>query len=161
MMEDKNHVNPQVGHVNTPWSKPSKAIITSPERWIDSKHEPEGTGRLLIVTDDVEGKRSCGSFHTGFHIWEDTLRREMNTIIKKYSGYVECWDDVSNMPLDAKLMRAARDLEMGFFRNMGAWAEKLPKATVKARGGRVIRGRWSDTNKGDSAAPDYRVQRWY
>ena len=46
------------------------------------------------------------------------MRREMNTIIEKYSGHVECWDDVSNVPLDVKLMRAARDSEMEFFRKM-------------------------------------------
>jgi hypothetical protein len=146
------------GHVNTPWSKPSKTIITFPEHWIDSKHEPEGTGRLLMVTDDVEGKRSCVSVHTGFNIGEDTLRREMKTIIEKYSGYVECWDDVSIMPLDVKLMRAGRDLEMEFFRNIGVWSETHPKATVKGRGGRVIQGRWVDTNNGDPTAPDYRAR---
>ena len=92
------------------------------------------------------------------HIGEDTLRRETNTIIEKYSGYVECWEDVSNMPLDVKLMRPARNSEMEFFRNMGVWPETLPKATVKARCGRVIQGRWVDTNKGDSTAPDYRAR---
>ena len=91
------HVKPPAGHVNIPWSERSKTITTFPEHWIDSKHEPEGAGRLLIVADDVEGKRSCGSLHTGFNVWEDTLRREMNTIIEKYSGCVECWDDVSNI----------------------------------------------------------------
>ena len=35
---------------------------------------------------------------------------------------------------------------------------EAPKATVKGRGGKVIRGRWVDTNKGDSTAPDYRAR---
>ena len=52
------------------------------------------------------------------------MRRKMNTTIEKYSGYVECWDDVSNMPLDVKLMRAARGLEMELFKSMGIWWTK-------------------------------------
>ena len=118
---DKTPRNILVGHANTPWSKPSQIITTIPELRIDSKHEPEGTGRLYIVTDYVEGKWSCGFCHTGFKDGEATLRCKMNTIIQKYSGYVECWDDVSNMPLDVKLMRAARYLEMELFGKMGAW----------------------------------------
>ena len=101
---------------------------------------------------------SCGYFFSGFNDEEATLRRGINTIIVMYSGYAECWDDVSNMPLDVKPMRVARDLEMEFFRKMGAWSETLPKATVKVRGGRVIQGRWVDTNKGDSTATDYRAR---
>ena len=27
------------------------------------------------------------------------MRREMSTIIEKYSGYAECWDDVTGAPL--------------------------------------------------------------
>ena len=61
------------------------------------------------------------AFHTGFNDGEATLRREMNTLIVKCSGYLECWDDVSSMPLDIKLMRAARDLEMQLSRKMGVW----------------------------------------
>ena len=41
------------------------------------------------------------------------------------------------MPLDIKLMRAARDLEMDCLRKMEVWPEKLAKATFKARGGMV------------------------
>ena len=62
------------------------------------------------------------------------------------------------MPLNTKLMRAARDLEIDFFKKMGAWLETLHKATVKARGGKVIQGRWVDTSKGDSTAPDCRAR---
>ena len=73
----------------------------------------------------------------------------MDSLVEKYSGYVECWDDVSNAPLDVKLLRAARAIDMDFFEKMGVWAERLPKAIAKARGGKIIQGRWVDTNKGD------------
>ena len=51
----------------------------------------------------------------------------MNTIIEKYSGYDVCWDAVSNMPPDVKLMRAARDLEMEFFRLKGFSLRRFPR----------------------------------
>ena len=35
---------------------------------------------------------------------------------------------------------------------------RLPREMAKARGGKIIRGRWVDTNKGDSAVPDYRAR---
>ena len=71
---------------------------------------------------------------------------------------MECWDDVTNARLDVKLMRAARALEMQFFEKMGVWAERLPRHVAKARGGKIIEGRWVDTNKGDSSCPDYRAR---
>ena len=41
---------------------------------------------------------------------------------------------------------------------MGVWAERLPKHVAKSRGGKIIKGRWVDTNKGDSTKPDYRAR---
>ena len=69
--------------------------------------------------------------YSGFHVGEDTFRREMNTIIEKYSGYVECWGDVSNMPLDVKLMRAARDSEMELFRKWEFARRHFPRRRSK------------------------------
>ena len=53
---------------------------------------------------------------------------------------------------------APRVLEMDFFERMGVLSERLPKAVAKARGGKIIQGRWVDTNKGDTAKPDYRAR---
>ena len=61
-------------------------------------------------------------------------------------------------PLDVRLLREARAVEMEFFSKMGVWAEKLPKRVVNSRGGNIISGRWVDTNKGDAARPDYRAR---
>ena len=55
-------------------------------------------------------------------------------------------------------MREARRVEMEFFERMGAWSERLPKHEVIAKGGKVIKGRWVDVNKGDTARPDYRLR---
>ena len=78
-------------------------------------------------------------------------------MVEKCSGYVERWDDVSGAPLDVKLLRAAREVEMQFFEKMGVWAERLPKSVAKSRGGNIIQGRWVDINKGDIAKPDCRA----
>ena len=47
---------------------------------------------------------------------------------------------------------------MQFFERMGVWAERLPRSVAKARGGKIISGRWVDTNKGDISKPDYRAR---
>ena len=47
---------------------------------------------------------------------------------------------------------------MQLFENMGVWAKRLPKSVAESRGGKIIQGRWVDTNKGDIARPDYRAR---
>ena len=79
-------------------------------------------------------------------------------MVEKYSGYVGCWDDVSGAPLDVKLLRAAREVEMQFFLNICVWAERPPKSVAKSRGGKIIQGRCVDTNKGEIASPDCRAR---
>ena len=37
----------------------------------------------------------------------------------------------------------------------GSMGRDTSKATLKARGGKVVQGRWVDTNTSDSTAPDY------
>ena len=73
----------------------------------------------------------------------------MNSIVEKYGGVVDSWDDVTGAALDIRLLREARAVEMAFFDKMGVWAERLPRSVAKARGGKIISGRWVDTNKGD------------
>ena len=45
---------------------------------------------------------------------------------------------------------------MACFKNMCVFAEYFHRDEVKERGGKMIRGRWIDSNKGDSACPDDR-----
>ena len=117
----------------------------------------EPCSRTFMDTGDNTA-RSIGMLHSGVNDGAGALEREMSSLVGKYSGYIECWDDVSGAPLDVAMLRAARKLEMDYFERMGVWAEKLPKAAAKSRGGKVIQGRWVDTNKGDSAHPDYRAR---
>ena len=80
----------------------------------------------------------------------------MDSLVEKYSGYVGCWVAVSWAPLDVRLLRAARAVEMQFFGRRGVCAESLPEPVAKSTGGKDIQGRLVATNKGDSAVPDYR-----
>ena len=95
---------------------------------------------------------------TGINVGAKVLRVEMDSMIERSGGYAESCDDVSGAPLDVRLLREARGVKMEFFSKMGVWAEKLPKRVVESRGGKIISGRWVDTNKGDAARPDYRAR---
>ena len=135
--------------------------LSSPEQpfsshWKDDKHEPDGTSREFLVTDEKVNEEKSGYFRIGSNDGEEMLKLEMNMLAARYDGGVDCWDDVTGAPLIAKLVRAARALDMKFFTKMGVYSERLPRSVVKERGGKVIKGRWIDTNKGDSACPDYR-----
>ena len=80
----------------------------------------------------------------------------MNALVQKISGDWECSDDVSGAPLDEKLLREARALEMHFFEKMGVYT-RVPRSEIYKTGkGKLIKGRWIDVNKGDASKPDYR-----
>ena len=68
-------------------------------------------------------------------------KAEMSSFIEQYSGYIGCWGDSSGAPLDVKLLRAARAVEMQPFEKIGVRAERWPKSVAKARGGKVIQER--------------------
>ena len=129
-----------------------------PSHWVDEKHEPDVTARSHLVTAEHRLPEYLGYFSVGKNEGEDILKEELNGILERQFGGVECWDDVTNARLDVKLMRAARALEMQFFEKMGVWAQRLPRHVAKARCGKIIKGRWVDTNKGDSSCPDYRAR---
>ena len=119
------------GNMITPWSKPCKNNHF-PTHWQHTKHEPDGTCPGHIVTEDVFGESQLGPFSTGINVGAQVLRAEMDSLIERSGGYVEAWDDVSGAPLDVRLLREARAVEMEFFSRMGVWAEKLPKRIVKS-----------------------------
>ena len=127
-----------------------------PAHWTDKKHEPDGTAHRHIVVEGSVEEASVGQFTTGPNVGADLLKQEMNALTLRYDGGVDCIDDTTGAPLVETLMREARKVEMELFERMGVWAERLPKATVLARGGKIIKGRWVDVNKGDTARPDYR-----
>ena len=90
-----------------------------PSHWVDEKHEPDGTARNHLVTAEHRLPESLGYFSVGKNEGEEILKAELNAILERQFGGVECWDDVTNARLDVKLMRVARALEMQFFEKLG------------------------------------------
>ena len=70
-------------------------------------------------------------------------------------GVEESIDDVSGAYLDPELVKAGRDVEMGFFKNMRVY-DRVPRAEQKQTGGKIIGTKWIDVNKGDSDNPRIR-----
>ena len=108
-----------------------------PANWKDMIHDEDGGM-------DMFGRRPQNG--------TATLRHELSKLA--FSDGVE-WaqDDVSGVNLDPSMMRKAREVEMTFFRKMGVYT-RVPRSTVQ--GGKIIKTRWVDVNKGDSEKSDYR-----
>ena len=110
-----------------------------PEHWMDTWHEPEGGF-------DVRGVRP----QYGVTI----LESEMSALTCK-GGYEVAFDDVSNAQLEPSLVKAARALEMEYFKKLGVY-EVVPREHQHATGGKIIGVRWVDVNKGDATETNYR-----
>ena len=110
-----------------------------PEHWMDTWHEPEGGF-------DVRGVRP----QYGVTI----LEWEMSALTCK-GGYEVAFDDVSNAQLEPSLVKAARALEMEYFKKLGVY-EVVPREHQHATGGKIIGVRWVDVNKGDATETNYR-----
>ena len=64
--------------------------------------------------------------------------------------------DLTGLPLDDGLCRAARKKEIGYFRSKGVW-ELGPINEARVKMGRPPNsGRWVETNKGDDVNPNVR-----
>ena len=72
-----------------------------------------------------------------------------------HHGIEEAIDDVSNAYLDPSLVKEARSVEMGFFKDMKVY-ERVPRAEQEKTGGNIIGAKWIDVNKGDSDNPRIR-----
>ena len=77
-----------------------------------SKHEPEGTPHEFLVVDTAIEQEAFGAFGVGHNDGADLFKIEMSSLVEKYLGYVKCWNGISGAPLDVKLLRAARAVEM-------------------------------------------------
>ena len=84
----------------------------------DHKHEPDGTARELLVTNEDAIEESGSYFRIGTACCEKLLKQEMNTLIGKYCGDDCAWDDVTGAPLKVKLVKEARAIEITFSDNM-------------------------------------------
>ena len=75
--------------------------------------------------------------------------------IEMYRG-MEFLDDVNGyMPLDKSSVIEARKTEIAYFKKMGIY-RKLSRDEAKLGKHKIISTKWIDTNKGDTANPNYR-----
>ena len=82
------------------------------------------------------------------------LRGELSALLLQ-CGVEYATDDVSGACLDPKLVLDARKVEMQFFEDMKGY-DRGDRAEMIRRGGKIIKTRWIDVNKGDAAKPNYR-----
>ena len=69
-------------------------------------------------------------------IGEELLMSGLNSLYFQ-CGVESAYDDVSGAALDPALVRAGRDVEMGFFKDMGVY-ERVPRMEQVETGGKVI-----------------------
>ena len=110
-----------------------------PKHWSDGTHDLDGH-ELRAAADDRKG--------------EEILSGELGALMVNEGGEWAC-DDVTSAKLDPKLVKEARQLEMAYFEAMKVY-ERVPRSVQRACGGKVIKTRWIDINKGDARRPNYR-----
>jgi len=76
-------------------------------------------------------------------------------LIGKYNG-AQFTDDLTGQPLDPRLVRIARSLEMEYFRGKDVYTKRPRAEAIKRTGRPPIGVRWVDVNKGDDEEPNYR-----
>ena len=67
------------------------------------------------------------------------------------------WDDPNNKEIDEKKVRMARKTEMQYIKERRVYTY-VDREEVLRRGGKIIKVRWVDTNKGDRSHPNYRLR---
>ena len=110
-----------------------------PAHWKDYTDEFDGHAM------NVEGKDRTG---------ENILASELSTLYVQH-GIEYATDDVSGAALDPTRVRAARGVEMDFFKSMGVY-DYVPRSEQKLTGGKLIGTKRIDVNKGDSENPRLR-----
>ena len=110
-----------------------------PAHWGDGVHDDDGHG----LRDGPKDNRG-----------ELSLRGELSALMMQ-CGVEYVTDDVSGAHLDPKLVSEARKVEMQFFEDMKVY-DRVDRNEMIQRGGKSIKTRWIDVNKGDATKPNYR-----
>ena len=71
-------------------------------------------------------------------------------------GATTCYDDMSGDVLKSELVQEARALEIEYLKKMKVYDIVSRKEVLRSGKAEIIKGRWLDINKGDSATPDVR-----
>ena len=75
----------------------------------------------------------------------------MGNLMSLYAenGVEGAYEDGSEAALDPSMIRAGRDVEIGYFKDMGVY-ERIPQSHVH---GKLIKTRWIYMNRGDLSGP--------
>ena len=65
-------------------------------------------------------------------------------------------DDLSCRRLDPTLVKAFRELEMGYVKSKGLWLKRPTRECFERTGKPPVSVRWADANKGDDKSPNMR-----
>ena len=111
---------------------------------------PEGADSVRQLSA-VQVFKVAASFPTASDLHEQTLK----DALKNYGLAKAVFDGASGVMLEPRLIREARDEELGEIHKHRVW-DKVPRTRARARGKRVIGTKWVGINKGDSVSPKYR-----
>ena len=117
----------------------SHPIREWPETWSDFTHEFDGHGMGCKAED---------------RIGEEILQGELHSLYVQ-NGLEGAFDDVSGTHLDPSLVRAGRELEMKYFKDMKVY-DRVPRSDQAKTGGKIIGTEWIDVNTGDIDNPKIR-----
>ena len=84
------------------------------------------------------------------------LKDHLNVLHAK-EGVSWATDDVTGELLDPALVQEARRTEMKYFNDMNVYV-KVPREHQVKTGGKIIKTKWIDINKGDRGKPLYRCR---
>ena len=121
---------------------------------------PEPLARLGAVSRSLAALGALGNLLgtvPSSHETAQTIRHDQSEILAMTDART-FKDSVTGQPLPEALVRAARQLELDYFKKKHVW-DKVPRSEAWARTGKPpITVRWIDTNKGGDDTPNVRCR---
>ena len=124
-------------------------------RVVDVKHEPDGTHPTHVDApgareDDEHVENKSGFFRIGINHGARLMSEAIDKVLLSIKGG-EVYDDVSGEQLDPRLVKAARALEMEFFKRLGAYTLSREQRRFKVE---LARSSWADGLMSTRATPN-------
>ena len=110
---------------------------------------------LVGIRNQMKHDRRVDDTMIGFHDVVDEASPTAE-VMKIDSQNGPFFDDITGQPLNAELVRAARQKELEYFNSKGVWSTRPSDEAVRVTGRKPISVRWVDTNKGDDDCPNIR-----
>ena len=112
----------------------------------------DAQGRFLLMSIDAQEDTTSQELKRS----AEKLRQKYKTVEEEDDPMEMAWDDVSGAELNPTMVKAARQEEIDYVRNMHMY-DNVPITECKRATGKMpITVRWIDINKGDRDSPSYR-----